>query len=375
MISFATDKQLSFLNINFNFIDQRIIMKGNYLAAQRVYNQHIYNPQFSNPEDVVKHMVAMQAQDYAGAKWAVALRMPNTSEEVIEQAITDGKILRTHLLRPTWHFVSPQDIRWILALTAPRINAINAAMSKKFELTNHIFAKSNAVLEKAMAGNKQLTRPELVNVFEQAGIATDELRFTILLMRAELDQVICNGGRVGKQFTYALLDDRAPLTPTLTREEALNKLALGYFNSRGPATLHDFANWCGLTVTDAGIGLEHVKSQLISEVIDGRTYWMPNNTKEMPSPKTKAYLLPAFDEFAIAYKDRDALVNPKYLKQTRHVIFDPAIVVDNQVVGTWKRTLKAKSVDVHLNLFGPLNKAQEKAVEKAVSSYRKFLFT
>jgi hypothetical protein len=114
---------------------------------------------------------------------------------------------------------------------------------------------------------------------------------------------------------------------------------------------------------------------LISEVIDGSTYWMPNNTKEMPSPKTKAYLLPAFDEFAIAYKDRDALVNPKYLKQTRHVIFDPAIVVDNQVVGTWKRTLKAKSVDVHLNLFGPLNKAQEKAVEKAVSSYRKFLFT
>jgi hypothetical protein len=300
--------------------------------------------------------------------------MPNTSEEVIEQAITEGKILRTHLLRPTWHFVLPQDIRWLLTLTAPRINAINAAMSKKFELTDHIFAKSNAALEKALAGNRQLTRPELVNVFEQAGIATDELRFTILLMRAELDQVICSGARIGKQFTYALLDDRAPLTPVLTHEEALTKLARGYFNSRGPATLYDFANWSGLTLTDAGIGLEHIKSQLISDVIDGRTYWMPDSITDLPSPKTKAYLLPAFDEFAIAYKDRDALVNPEYLKQARHVIFDPAIVVDNQVVGTWKRTLKAKSVDINLNLFGSLNKTQEKAVEVATSKYRKFLF-
>ncbi|SDP92646.1 Winged helix DNA-binding domain-containing protein [Mucilaginibacter sp. OK268] len=349
-------------------------MKDNYLAAQRIYNQHIYNPKFSKPEDVVKHMIAMQAQDYAGAKWAIGLRMPNTSEEVIEQAITEGKILRTHLLRPTWHFVLPQDIRWLLTLTAPRINAINAAMSKKFELTDHIFAKSNAALEKALAGNRQLTRPELVNVFEQAGIATDELRFTILLMRAELDQVICSGARIGKQFTYALLDDRAPLTPVLTHEEALTKLARGYFNSRGPATLYDFANWSGLTLTDAGIGLEHIKSQLISDVIDGRTYWMPDSITDLPSPKTKAYLLPAFDEFAIAYKDRDALVNPKYLKQARHVIFDPAIVVDNQVVGTWKRTLKAKSVDINLNLFGSLNKTQEKAVEVATSKYRKFLF-
>jgi len=374
MISFTPDKQLSFLNINFNFIDQRITMKDNYLATQRVYNQHIYNPQFSKSEDVVKHMVAMQAQDYAGAKWAVALRMPNTGEDVIEQAITDGKILRTHLLRPTWHFVSPQDIRWLLRLTAPRIHAINVPFYRKFGFTDASFNKTNELLAKALQGNKQLSRPEVLDLLKQAGIATDDIRFTIILMRAELDQVICSGARIGKQFTYALLDDRAPLTPVLTHEEALTKLALGYFNSRGPATLHDFANWSGLTVTDAGIGLGHIKSQLISEMIDGRIYWMPGNITDIPLPKTKAYLLPAFDEFAIAYKDRDALVNPRYLKQARHVIFDPAIVVDNQVVGTWKRTLKAKSVDINLNLFGPLNKTQEKAVETAVSKYRKFLF-
>ena len=351
------------------------MMKNNHLATQRIYNQQIYNPQFSEPEAVVKHMVAMQAQDYAGAKWAIALRMPDTREGVIEQAITDGKILRTHLLRPTWHFVSPQDIRWLLTLTAPRIHAINMPFYRKFGFTDALFSRTNELLAKALQGNRQLSRPEVLDLLKQAGIATDDIRFTIILMRAELDQVICNGGRVGKQFTYALLDDRAPITPVLSHEEALAKLALGYFNSRGPATLHDFANWSGLTLADAGIGLEHIKSQLISDTVDGRTYWVPDNIAEMPSTATKAYLLPAYDEFAIAYKDRDALVNPKYLKQARHVIFDPAIVVDNQVVGTWKRILKAKSVDINLNLFGPLNKTQEKAVETAVSKYRKFLLS
>ncbi|MDR6943320.1 winged helix DNA-binding domain-containing protein [Mucilaginibacter pocheonensis] len=348
-------------------------MKDHHLASQRIYNQRIYNPAFQKPEDVVKHMVAMQAQDYAGAKWAVGLRMQNTHESVIEQAISEGKILRTHLLRPTWHFVLPNDIRWLLTLTAPRINAINAAMSKKFEFTDALFTKSNVVLAKALQGNKQLTRPELLGVFEQAGIATNDLRFTLLLMRAELDQVICSGARVGKQFTYALLDDVAPAALPLTHEEALTKLASGYFTSRGPATVHDFAYWSGLTVADASIGLENVKSQLVHETIDGKTYWMPNNAEAVPS-KTKAYLLPAYDEFAIAYKNRTALVNPLYLKQALHVVFDPAIIVDDQVVGTWRRTLRKNTVDVALNLFGKLNKAQTKAVEMATARYRKFLF-
>ena len=349
-------------------------MKDHHLASLRIYNQHISAPDFKKPEDVVKYMVAMQAQDYAGAKWAVGLRMKNINENVIEQAISEGKILRTHLLRPTWHFVSPHDIRWILTLTAPRINAINAALSKKFELTDASFAKSNDVLANALQGNKQLTRPELVTVFEQAGIATNDLRFTLLLMRAELDQVICSGARVGKQFTYALLDDRAPAAAPLPHDEALTKLALGYFTSRGPATVHDFAYWSGLTVSDAGIGLENNKSQLIHETIEGKTYWMSNNTEFLVSSKTSAYLLPAFDEFAIAYKERKALINPLYLKQALHVVFDPAIVVNDQVVGTWRRTIRKNTVDINLNLFGKLNKTQTKAVDMAVARYKKFLF-
>ncbi|WPU91201.1 winged helix DNA-binding domain-containing protein [Mucilaginibacter sabulilitoris] len=349
-------------------------MKDHHLASLRIYNQQIHNPQFKTPEDVVKYMVAMQAQDYAGAKWAIGLRMKIANENFIEQAIGDGKILRTHLLRPTWHFVLPQDIRWILNLTAPRIKAANAGMYKKFGVDDAIFNKSNNTLAKALEGDKQLTRPELVDVLQKAGIATDELRFTMLLMQAELDQVICSGKRVGKQFTYALLDDRAPAYSPLKHEEALTKLAAGYFNSRGPATVHDFAAWSGLTVTDATTGLENIKAGLINEVIEGKTYWMPDHEDLIIPKNPKAHLLPMYDEFAIAYKHRDALVKPPYLEQARHVIFEQPIIVDDQVVGTWRRTLKKTTADITLNLFGKLNKTQTKAVETAITRYQKFLF-
>lgn len=347
-------------------------MKDHHLASLRLYNQRINNTTFNKPGDIVKYMVAMQAQDYAGAKWAIGLRMQKSEEKEIEQAIIDGKILRTHLLRPTWHFVLPEDIRWLLTLTAPRIHVINNSFYKKFELTDAFFIKTNDLLAKALTENRYLARPDILELFKRSGIATDDIRFTILLMRAELDQVICNGPRVGKQFSYALLDNCAPITPVLTHEEALTKLASGYFNSRGPATVHDFANWSGLTITDATIGLENVKSGLINEVIDNKTFWMPDNSSII-IPKPKAYLLPTYDEFAIAYKHRDELVNPKYLEQAGHVVFDAAIVVDDQIVGTWRRTITKKAVDVQLNLFGKLNKSQAQAVEIATKRYQKFL--
>jgi hypothetical protein len=348
-------------------------MKDNHLASLRIYNQRINNPVFTKPEDVVKHMVAMQAQDYAGAKWAIGLRMQDPRESDIENAINQGKILRTHLLRPTWHFVLPEDIRWLLTLTAPRIHAINAPFYRKFGFTDALFNKTNELLAKTLQGNKQLSRPEVLDLVKQAGIATDDIRFTIILMRAELDQVICSGARIGKQFSYALLDDLAPASVPLTHEEALTKLAAAYFNTRGPATVHDFANWSGLTITDAGIGLENVKEKLINEVIDGKTYWMPDSPNALVPQKTTTFLLPPYDEFATSYKDRSALIVPAYIEQAGHVVFDPSIVVNNQLVGTWKRSVKKTEVVIDLKLFGQLNKTQTKAVEAAEARYKKFL--
>src|SRR5205823_5802587 len=164
------------------------------IAHQRLHNQLIAQQTFEKADDVVRWLGAVQSQDYAAAKWALGLRMQNSTDDMIEQALTDGTILRTHVMRPTWHFVSPTDIRWLLALTAPRIKSANAHYDRTRGLDDTVFTHSNAVLAKALQDGKQLTRAELVSVLQHAGIATsDLLRSTYIMMRAELDGIICSG--------------------------------------------------------------------------------------------------------------------------------------------------------------------------------------
>ncbi len=343
------------------------------IARERLYNQCISGPKFKRPVDIVRYMGAIQAQDYAGAKWALGLRLQKSSDAAIDKALAKGSIIRTHVLRPTWHFIVPADAKWMIELTAPRINAFNASMYRQLQLDSTVFANSNDALAKALEGGKQLNRAAMMQALQQAGVATNDLRFIHLLMRAELDMVICSGGREGKQFTYALFDDRVPAGNTLPKEEALAELAKRYFMSHGPATIQDFTWWSGLSGIDARKGLEMVKSELINTNIDSRAYWMGRHQAEVRGKAPIAHLLPAFDEFAVAYKDRTAAVNPKYLKQALHVIFNPSIIVNSQVVSTWQRTIHKNIVDITLNPFGKLNKIHEKAVEAAAERYRKFL--
>ncbi len=343
------------------------------IAQIRLNNQYIAHPIFNRPEEGVAHLGAVQAQDYAGAKWALGLRMQKSSDAMIDKAMADGRIIRTHVLRPTWHFIAPADARWMIDLTAPRINAFSASRYRQLELDALVFKKTNDALAKALEGGKQLTRDEVMTVLNNAGIKTDDLRFIHLLMHAELDKVICSGGRQGKQFTYALFDDRVPPGAAIDKEEALAKLAERYFKSRGPATLHDFAWWGGITLTDAKIGLEAVKTGLTSANVDGREFWMPNEMRILSGKTPSAYLLPAFDEFAVAYADRTATVNSKYTLQARHVIFDPSIIINSQVIGTWKRSLKKQGAEITLNLFGKINQEHKKGIDAAAARYRKFI--
>ncbi|MCR8557044.1 winged helix DNA-binding domain-containing protein [Mucilaginibacter sp. BJC16-A38] len=343
------------------------------IAHHRLYTQHIAHQQFSKPAEIVKYMGAMQAQDYAGAKWAVGMRLKKINNAAIDMALADGSIIRTHVLRPTWHFVDPDDLRWMLDLTAHRIVSLGASRTRQLQLDNSIFKKSNDALARALEGNKQLDRFELTTILNNAGVKTDTERLIHLLMQAELERVICSGGRQGKQFTYALFDDRVPQSHPLDKEEALAELLRRYIVSRGPATLHDFAWWSGLTLGDARLGLEIVKSEFISTMVSGHEYWM---AKDKPEPQGKApiaYLLPAYDEFAVAYSDRAAAVNPKYTTQARHVIFDPSIVVNNQVVGAWRRIVKKNEIEIVLNPFGKLNKIQTKAIDMAQKRFQKFM--
>jgi hypothetical protein len=346
------------------------------IAHQRLRNQRISAAPLETPGEVVAWLAAAQAQDYAGAKWALGLRMPAASDDDIDRAFAEGTILRTHLLRPTWHFVTPADIRWMLALTAPRVHTANAFMYRKLELDSAIFKQSNAALAKALQGGKQFTRDELRNVLQKAGIQVDNgLRLVYLMMHAELEGVICSGPRRGKQFTYALLDERAPHARVLGREQALAELAGRYFVSRGPATVQDFAKWSGLTIADARDGLEAVKTQLQEQMIEGRAYWVSPSTPPAKDPPTVAYLLSIYDEYISSYKDRSAFGTAQV--GDRLVALGNAlsyiIVLDGQIVGTWKRTLGRDAVVVETNLFRQLTESENEAVALAAQRYADFL--
>src|SRR5258708_35956811 len=226
------------------------------IAHRRLDHQNISEPELYKPYDVVNELGAVQAQDYLGALWALGLRIQNSTDAVIERAFAEGSILRTHVLRPTWHFVTPADIRWMLELTAPRVKGAIGFNCRRMSMDDAIFKRSRKALVAALRGGRQLTRDALRDAIQRAGIATDDVRLVLILMRAELDGVICSGARIGKQFTYALLDERVPRSQALTRDEALAELTRRYFTSRGPATGDDLVWWSGLTAADAQACLE-----------------------------------------------------------------------------------------------------------------------
>lgn len=338
----------------------------------RLQNQQLIDSVYKKPEDVVKWMGAVQAQDYAGCKWALGLRTINSTDKSIEDAINKNKIIRTHVLRPTWHLVHPQDIRWMLMLTAPRVHAFCAFGYRKMELTDTIFKKAHKVFAKALSGGKQLTRTELAAELHKAKIATDDLRMIHLLIHAELEALICNGAKRDKQFTYALMDDCVPSTKSITKEQALVKLAEGYFKSHGPATIEDFNWWSGLTTKDAKRGLENIKTSLLSETIDGKTYWMTHETAASKI-KPSIFLLPSFDEYTVSYKDRSLVVDTAASKKTGNGIFKPLVIADGKAKGLWKRNDKKGQSRVLPTLFEKLNATQTKMIATEIERYTKFL--
>jgi len=351
---------------------------GADIAHQRLHNQHLSATTLKSLKEVVGYLGAVQAQDYAGAKWAIGQRIPNATDAAIDRSFNEGEILRTHVMRPTWHFVTPADIRWILELTAPRVRAANAYMYRKLELNDAIFKRSNAVLAKALQGGMQLTRTELASAFKKAGIIADGLRLGYFMMYAELEGLICSGGRRGKQFTYALLEERVPQVRALKRAEALAELTRRYFRSRGPATLQDFVWWSGLTMADARNGIEMVKSQFVNEMLEGQAYWFssPGSPASFREKSPKAYLLPNYDEYFIGFKDRSAIgevARRSNLPENSPSLLAHIIILDGQVVGGWKRTLKKNVVIIELNLITDLTRAENRAIADAANRYGKFL--
>ena len=348
------------------------------IAHQRLHNQHLLGRRLQRPQDVVQWLTAVQAQDYPGAKWALAQRTNGVTDADIDAAFSAGAFLRTHVMRPTWHFVMPDDIRWMLALTAPRIKRTMASYDPALDLDEATYARTNKVLEKALRNGEHLTRTELGQALNAAGISGDTRRLAHIVMRAELEAIICSGALRGKQQTYALLADRAPTARTLARDEALAELIRRYFTSHGPALPQDFAWWSGLTVADANAGIEMTRRDLTSETVNGKTYWFSRD-RSAPSPRTgtTAHLLPNYDEYLIAYRDRSAFFHPSNLgrdaKFLSGVLSRHLIVVDGQVIGGWHSTTKRDEVIVDGTLLVQPSKAQQSALTSAALDYGRFL--
>ena len=345
------------------------------IAHHRLHNQQVAQERLERPGQAVAWLGAMQAQDYASVKWAIGLRCRSTTDAGIEQAIAHKTIVRTWLMRGTLHVVAASDVRWMLALLAPRLIANSARRYQQLELDDAAFACSFETLTRVLQGGKQLTRAEVLLALEQAGIPTTDQRGYHILRRAGLEGLICFGPIQGKQQTFVLLGEWVPDGQHKKRDDALAELAERYFRSHGPATLQDFVWWSGLRVADARAGLEMAKTQLHHEAIDGQTYWRPQNGPIPKDPSPTAYLLPAYDEYFLGYKTRNAVLDSKYDMQvvSSNGVFRTIIVMDGQIVGTWKRALKRSSVVVAPDPFNVLTADEKEALLVAANQYGAFL--
>lgn len=339
----------------------------------RLHHQLLSQTTAITVADVVTHLCAMQAQDYAGAKWSIGLRLPGITDAGIEQAIQSRLIVRTTTIRGTLHFVSPADVRWMAAFVKPRILSKYTGRYKELGLDDAVVTKSFTVFEKALASSA-LTRKELEVLLVKNGIPVTSDRMNHFLSRAALDQVICCGVRRGKEFTYELLDTWAPSSPVISMEEARAKLALRYFTGHGPATVQDFASWAGLTLGDARAGLLDVSSELSKITFNDKEYWMKPVAGSFKNTSA-VFLLPGFDEYFIGYGDRTLIVDEDRLKKLlpSNGIFSPTIILNGRIEGTWKRTVKKNVLQMESAPFLPFSDARQQAMVKASKPFSKFM--
>jgi hypothetical protein len=304
----------------------------------------------------------------------VGQRLKDAAEASVAAAFDRGDILRTHALRPTWHFLAPADIRWIQELTAPRVRAFLAYHDRKLELAAPELRRSRAALVKALTGKNALTRGELQAGLHRAKITASGQRLAQVVMHAELDALLCSGPLRGKQHTYMLLDERAPPAGKLSRDEALAQLTLRYFTSHGPATLRDFQWWSSLSAVDAKAGLESVRNSFEKMEVEGKLHWhAPGGPRQSARPLT-AYFLSEFDETLIAYRDCKIHLSDRAAKSRSPLgMLERPIVIDGEVVGTWSRKVGKARVDVAGALFVRPTARETEALHAGAERYGRFL--
>lgn len=354
-------------------------MSGEGIAGRRLTAQRLVGEPLPAAADVVRGLVAVQSQDYAGAKWALAQRMATTTEAELDAAFDAGSFFRIHVLRPTWHFVAPEDLRWLTALTGPRVHQASAFQYRLLEIDDALARRAAGVFERVLSGGRAMTREELGAELRGSGFEATGLRLVYLVSRAEVDAILCSGPRRDGKQTFALVDERMPPTPMRTRDEALAELAGRYVTGHGPAQDIDFAWWSGLTLRDARRGLEAASPGLDREVIDARTFWVAAASGEGPRSAAAAgptvHLLPNYDELLVAFRDRSDGLDPDLPARARvaEEILNHVIARNGLMVGRWRRPLASGAAGLRLDPLVTLDSDERRLLAAAVERYSTFV--
>ena len=382
--------------------------------AARMVHQGLWRPGATDVRDVVGGLVGMQAQEFQYALWSVAQRMspdhPVTRAELL-RAFDDGVLLRTHVLRPTWHFALPDDIRWLLRLTVPRLRRLMAYQDRQLELDAAELDRSRAVLSAAVDGGRHRTRKELVAGLESAGIATDGLRIGMLLMHAEYDKVLISGAMRGKQQTYAAFDERVPPGPEYSEDEALAELARRYVATRAPVTAKDLATWASLTLVQARAGLAALGADHAIGELDGLTVHLGSGRQLVPTGRLatepangeqtkrcpengrptngrqnsgnptsddeapRVDLVQGYDEVIMSYSESRGLLTggAASLPVPDRSLYLHAILVNGRHAGHWRHQFNRGSAVIDIQLLRPLSDREGAALDGAIRRYADYL--
>ena len=344
------------------------------IARWRLRTQHLVSPYAVSAREAVGSLLAVQAENPGQAAWAVASRTPNPDQADLAALLDDGAVVRTHVLRPTWHFVRAEDIGWLLDLTGPRVRRVTGQQLRDTHgLDERSVEQAVTAVTRVLASRGQLTRAQLANELRERGIRGSRQMLMILLAHAELDGLICSGPVADGEHTYALMDERVPAPRRLTRAEALAELALRYFTGHGPATERDLAYWATLTLTDVRAGLMQVGDRLGSFSHDGRTFWHAPGEAPTRPQQPAGHLLQILDETYRGYQDSRWLLDAAGdVPRTREAAAGMALV-DAQLLAAMRRTITPGHVQFDLRPYRALTPPELEALDQAARRYGAYL--
>jgi len=346
------------------------------IARRRMRSQRISGAKCPEPADVVRHLGALQAQDYAQVTWAIGLRTAGATLADVERAIADRRIVLTWAMRGTLHAVPAEDAPWMVRRLAPRALARAGSRLLRLGIDGGLIARCERLIGGALRERRRMTRAELMALLERSGIRTDGQRGSNILWALAHTGLICLGPPEGGRQTFVLLEDQSPAPRNLTADEALRELAIRYFTGHGPATAHDFAWWSGVTLAEAKKAAADAEGALFCERIGGTAYWsVGREGADGTDTEPELALLPGYDENLLGYRDRSAVLKPEHAPKVvpgGNGVYAPMLVVGGEIAGVWRRSVGRRSVELDIRPFENPDIAEARIAE-AARRYGEFL--